>query len=60
MQLNEKNAYGEILYECDLCQIVGARDVYIIEEKGRHLCMSCWSEQQINRANRPKAILVEI
>ena len=60
MQINETNAYGETLYECDVCQIIGARDACIIEENGRHLCMSCWYERDRNRTKREKTVIVEI
>lgn len=60
MQLDEKSPTGEPLYECDMCQIVGPKDVAIIVDNGRHLCMSCWCEMQRNRARKQRAVLVEI
>jgi hypothetical protein len=60
MQLAEKSPTGEPLYECDMCQIVGPRDVAILEENGHHLCMSCWHEKQRNRVRKGRAVLVEI
>ena len=60
MRLNEKNSLGEELYQCDLCQIVGPKDSSILEENGRHLCMSCWYEKERNRVRKERAVIVEI
>ena len=59
MRLAEKDAYGEHLYQCDMCQIVGMRDITIIDESGRHFCMSCWLERDRNRVPRQKAGVFE-
>lgn len=59
MRLAEKDPTGEPLYQCDMCQIAGLRDVTIIEENGGHLCMSCWCEKERNRARRGRAVVVE-
>jgi hypothetical protein len=60
MQLDEKAPTGEPLYECDMCQTVGMRDVCILDEMGKHYCMSCWYEKQRNRARKHRSVLVEI
>jgi CO dehydrogenase/acetyl-CoA synthase beta subunit len=60
MQLAERNQMGEILYECDRCQIVGPKDSCIIEENAKHLCMSCWYEKERNRVRRNRAVIVEV
>ena len=59
MRLAEKDPFGEPLYECDMCQIVGMRDITIIDESGRHLCMSCWCERDRNRSRREPAGVFE-
>jgi hypothetical protein len=42
-----------------MCQIIGMREVTIIEEGDRHLCMSCWCERERNRSRREKAGIFE-
>ena len=59
MRLAEKDPFGEPLYQCDMCQIVGMREVTILEEQERHLCMSCWCEKDRNRVPREKAGVFE-
>lgn len=59
MRLAEKDHYGEPLYQCDMCQAVGMREVTILEEIDRHLCMSCWCERERNRGHRQKAGVFE-
>jgi len=60
MRLARDNGFGEPLYECDQCQIVGPKGSVIIEEQSRHLCMSCWFEKERNRVRKDKRRLVEI
>jgi hypothetical protein len=59
MRLDQKNEFGEELYECDRCQIMGAKDSVIIEECDRHYCMSCWCEKERNRFRKDRKSLVE-
>lgn len=59
MRLAEKDPSGEPFYQCDMCQIVGMRDVTILEENDHHLCMSCWCEKERNRVRRGRAVVVE-
>jgi hypothetical protein len=57
MRLDEQNDRGETLYECDTCQITGARDSCILEEAGRHFCFSCWYEKERLRPRREKTVV---
>ena len=60
MRLTEKSPRGDALYECDACRIVGKEGtILLLEEKGRHLCFSCWYERDL-RPRREKSVLVEV
>lgn len=62
MKLVEHNEIGEDLYQCDRCQLAGAKDsCIIIEDYNLHLCMSCWYEKQRNRVSKDRrGVVVEI
>lgn len=62
MRLVEYNELGEVLYQCDRCQMAGPKDSCIIEDGHQHYCLSCWYEKSRSRRvhREGRSVVVEV
>jgi CO dehydrogenase/acetyl-CoA synthase beta subunit len=62
MRLVEQNELGEVLYQCDRCQLAGPKDSCIIEDNHQHYCLSCWYEVTRSRRVRRegRSVVIEV
>jgi hypothetical protein len=58
MKLIGSDKMDEVIYQCDICHIDGAKNVSIIVDDQQHLCVSCWCEKQSGYLRETKQVLV--